>query len=113
MIRQRFYLLAAATALSKRGNRRRRKTTLTSLGVWPVLADVAVFVGVIASGITVVKGAHELRSLHTALDQSQKKQDRLLAEHSRLLLERSTFAGLQTVGSGRDSRTANGVSRRD
>ncbi len=98
MIRQRFYLLAAATALSKSKLRRRKLNAPTlSVGVWPLLTLTVLLVGVIASGITVVKGAHELRSLHTALDQSQKKQDRLLAEHSRLLLERSTFAGLQTV----------------
>jgi len=92
------FLFANSTSVKKRGNRRRmQKTPFTSLGVWPVLAMTMLVFGVVASGITLVKGAQELRSLHTALDQSQTKQNRLLAEHSRLLLERSTFAGLQTV----------------
>lgn len=98
MIRRRLSLLVATAAAPKTNARRRKQNApVLSIGVWPLLALAALLVGVIASGISVVKGAQELRSLHTALDQSQKAQDRLLAEHSRLLLERSTFAGLQTV----------------
>lgn len=98
MIRRRFSILAATAAAPKSGARRRKQSSpVLAVGVWPLLTLTVLLVGVIASGISVVKGAQELRSLHTALDQSQKKQDRLLAEHSRLLLERSTFAGLQTV----------------
>jgi cell division protein FtsL len=98
VIRHRLSLLVATAAGPKTDARRRKQNApVLSIRVWPLLALAALLVGVIASGISVVKGAQELRSLHTALDQSQKAQDRLLAEHSRLLLERSTFAGLQTV----------------
>lgn len=98
MIRRQFSLLTLLAAAPKTSARRRKQNSqVLSVQVWPLLALAVLLVGVIASGISVVRGAQELRSLHTALDQSQKKQDRLLAEHSRLLLERSTFAGLQTV----------------
>jgi len=89
--------LAAAAVPKPKSRRRQQSSPALSLGVLPLIAVFGLLVGVIASGITLIKGAQELRSLHTALDQSQKAQDRLLAEHSRLLLERSTFAGLQTV----------------
>lgn len=52
---------------------------------------------VVGSGLTLVKSAQQMRSLHSSLDGLQSKQDRLMAQYSRLLLERSTFAGLQTV----------------
>ena len=38
-----------------------------------------------------------MRSLHSAMDELQSKQDRTMAQYSRLLLERGTFASLQTV----------------
>jgi cell division protein FtsL len=38
-----------------------------------------------------------MRSLHSAMDELQSKQDRTMAQYSRLLLERGTFASLRTV----------------
>ena len=94
---RRSFVTAAARVPRRKVPRRLQKAPVLSLGVWSLLAVVVLLAVVLASGIALVKGAHEQRSLHTALDQSQKKQNRLLAEYSRLLLERSTFAGLQTV----------------
>ena len=49
---------------------------------------ILVLAGVVASGVQVVARTHEVRQLHQALEASRHHQDRLAAEHSRLLLER-------------------------
>jgi|GEM_PF-896574 cell division protein FtsL len=91
----------ALTPAVKKPARRKRQTGPTSpalsFRVWPLGFVLVLVVAVASSGIVLVRGAHELRALHSALDESQTRQDRLMAEYSRLLLERSTFAGLQTV----------------
>ena len=51
----------------------------------------------ISSGLALVRGGTIMRALHSELDQLQTRQHRLMAEYSRLLLERSSFASLQTV----------------
>jgi cell division protein FtsL len=61
---------------------------------WLLLALLAAVVG---SGIQVALVSHEVRTLHADLQAAQRAQDELLAEYSRLLLERSTLASFQIV----------------
>ncbi len=81
--------------------RRRKVKVMTTPPVtlvrWQVLLLLALTFAVAASGLSLVKAAQQMRSLHSALDVLQSAQDRQMAEYSRLLLERSTFASLQTV----------------
>ena len=51
----------------------------------------------VSSGLALVRAAQAMRSLHSELDQLQTRQHSLMADYSRLLLERSSFASLQTV----------------
>lgn len=51
------------------------------------------------SGVALTEAAQKKRSLYQALDHLQIEQNTLLAEYSRLLLERSTLASLQTIES--------------
>lgn len=64
---------------------------------WQVMLLLVLTIAVSASGLSLVKAAQQMRSLHSALDVLQSAQDRQMADYSRLLLERSTFASLQTV----------------
>ncbi len=58
----------------------------------------AVLLGVIVySGLHTVAAAHEMRSLYGSLTQVQREQDRLLEEHSRLMLERGTLGSMQNI----------------
>jgi len=56
-----------------------------------------VLVAAVLSGIQVARQAHEVRSLHGEVQAMHRAQDELLAEYSRLLLERSTLAAYQNV----------------
>jgi cell division protein FtsL len=49
------------------------------------------------SGIAVVSGAHDMRTLYQQLGEVQREQDALLADHSRLMLERSARSSLQSI----------------
>ena len=62
-----------------------------------LLVFVALLLAVVASGIQVALVSHDVRRLHGELETAQKDQDRHLAEHSRLLLERSALSGYQNV----------------
>ena len=64
---------------------------------WHLLVVLVITVSLISSGLALVQAAQSMRSLHSELDQLQTRQHRLMAEYSRLLLERSSFASLQTV----------------
>ena len=64
---------------------------------WQLLVILVITVSLISSGLALVQAAQSMRSLHSELDQLQTRQHRLMAEYSRLLLERSSFASLQTV----------------
>ena len=64
---------------------------------WQLLVILVITVSLISSGLALVQAAQTMRSLHSELDQLQTRQHRLMAEYSRLLLERSSFASLQTV----------------
>jgi len=62
--------------------------------VWLLLI---VLVAAVASGIQVALQSHEVRRLHGEVQAAHRAQDELLAEYSRLLLERSTLAAYQNV----------------
>ena len=64
---------------------------------WHLLAILIIAGLLVSSGLALVRAAQAMRSLHSELDQLQTRQDSLMADYSRLLLERSSFASLQTV----------------
>ena len=53
----------------------------------------------LVSALVLVFSTHELRQTHQSLDESQRDETAELARHSRLLLEKSTLAGLNEVES--------------
>ncbi len=53
----------------------------------------------VVSALVLVFSTHELRQIHQSLDEAQKDETVELARHSRLLLEKSTLAGLSEVES--------------
>ncbi len=53
----------------------------------------------VVSALVLVFSTHELRQVHQSLDEAQRDQTVELARHSRLLLEKSTLAGLNEVES--------------
>ena len=58
---------------------------------------LALLACVVASGLLVVQRAHEVRQLHKGLEAVRHQQDRLLEEHSRLLLERGALSAYYNV----------------
>ena len=61
------------------------------------LLVVVLLLAVVASGIQVALISHDVRLLHGDLEAAQRAQDEHLAEHSRLLLERSALSAYQNV----------------
>jgi cell division protein FtsL len=53
----------------------------------------------VVSALVLVFSTHELRQIHQGLDEAQRDETAELARHSRLLLEKSTLAGLNEVES--------------
>ena len=53
----------------------------------------------VVSALALVFSTHELRQIHQSLDLAQRDETVELARHSRLLLEKSTLAGLNEVES--------------
>ena len=53
----------------------------------------------VVSALVLVFSTHELRQIHKSLDEAQRDKTAELARHSRLLLEKSTLAGLNEVES--------------
>ena len=53
----------------------------------------------VMSALVLVFSTHDLRQIHQSLDEAQKDETAELARHSRLLLEKSTRAGLNEVES--------------
>ena len=51
----------------------------------------------VLSALFLVFSVHELRQMHTELDETQRNETRELARNSRLLLEKSTLAGLSEI----------------
>lgn len=57
----------------------------------------ALYFGIAVTGVLVARSSQEMRTLYLALEQNQGARDDLLAQYSRLLLERSTFTSYQNV----------------
>ncbi len=80
---------------------RRRRAVAEPIPVrWDMrwmLAGIAVYAGVALSGIAIASVSHDIRSLVIALERMQRAEDEMLAEQSRLLLERSTLSSYQNV----------------
>jgi len=68
-----------------------RSALLWMVGFVAVLAAIAV------SGIGRVNAAHDMRGLYGRLGEVQHTQDRLLEEHSRLMLERGALTSMQNI----------------
>lgn len=63
----------------------------------PVTSLLIVLGAAVVSGVQVARQAHELRQLHAALQAVQHRQDELMSEYTRLLLERSALAAYQNI----------------
>ena len=64
---------------------------------FPVGFLLVLIAGAVVSGVQVALQSHEVRELHSEVQSQHRAQDDLLAEYSRLLLERSTLAAYQNV----------------
>ena len=53
----------------------------------------------VVSALVLVFSTHDLRQIHQSLDEAQRDETVELARHSRLLLEKSSLAGLNEVES--------------
>jgi cell division protein FtsL len=62
-----------------------------------LLAGVVVYVLVAATGVLIASQSQQMRELVMEMERSQQVEDALLAEQTRLLLERSTLASFQQV----------------
>lgn len=58
---------------------------------------VILLIVIVSSGLAVVDNADDTRRLYQQLGATQQQQDELLAEHSRLLLERAALSSLQNI----------------
>ncbi len=62
-----------------------------------VLTCTLLVYAIVASGLHLVDAAHDARGLFRQLGEVQREQDALLAQHSRLLLERGALSSLQNI----------------
>ena len=62
-----------------------------------LIAAVVVYFAVALSGVWIASLGQDVRGLFVALEQNQQAQDALLAQYSRLLIERSTLSSYQNV----------------
>jgi cell division protein FtsL len=60
-------------------------------------AGIGLYVAIGLTGIAIALVSQDVRNLVMLLEQSQREEDELLAEQSRLLLERSTLTSYQNV----------------
>jgi cell division protein FtsL len=85
----------------------RRRTTSQSRPKWQWLAvALAIYTGIAASGVCVAAVAQDVRGLFVALAKNQGRQDELLAQYSRLLIERGTLSSYQNVDQAAERQLA-------
>ena len=77
-------------------SRRRQKTRAATEWRW-VSATCVVYVAIALTGVWIASLGQDVRQLFVALEHNQQRQDALLGEYSRLLLERGTLASYQNV----------------
>jgi len=76
----------------KRTTRRERRVD------WRWLtAGGLIYLGIAISGVWIASMAQDLRGLFISLEHNQDEQDALLAQYSRLLIERGTVSSYQNV----------------
>jgi cell division protein FtsL len=63
---------------------------------WLIVGLLA-YAGIALTGIGIASVSQDVRNVVMALEQSQRAEDELLAEQSRLLLERSMLSSFQNV----------------
>ena len=63
---------------------------------WLAAAGVT-YVGIAISGVWIASMASDVRARFVALEQNQRAQDALLAQYSRLLIERATLSSYRNV----------------
>ncbi len=66
----------------------------------------AIYVGIAVSGVGVAAIAQDVRGLFVALAKNQSQQDELLAQYSRLLIERGTLSSYQNVDQAAERQLA-------
>ena len=62
-----------------------------------LVVATALYLGIAVTGLYVAAGSQEMRALFQQMSDNQKYRDSLLAEHSRLLLERATYSTYQNI----------------
>ena len=88
-----------ATRSKKTPQLARRSSTVMSVTVSTreFLLSALSLVAIGATALALVDATHERRMLYQQLDELQKQQNAMMAEHSRLLLERSAVASMHQV----------------
>ena len=84
---------------------RSHKANEAGVGRW-VLATCVVYAAIALTGVWIASLGQDVRGLFVALERNQQQQDALLAEYSRLLLERGTLASYQNVDQVAERRLA-------
>lgn len=82
--------------MAKRKTARQSKAVSRRSLLW-LGAFVVLLVAIGISGLATVATAHEMRGLYSRLGDLQREQDRLLEEHSRLMLERGALGSMQNI----------------
>ena len=75
-----------------RGSAKARRNGSKRMGL-----TAALFLAAVVSALQVVMATHQLRETHGKLEETRNYQDLLLAEHSRLLIERGALAAYHHV----------------
>ena len=81
-----------AAKKEQRDNRARQAS-----GRYWTLAFAALLGAITLSGLTAVENADRMRELYQQSGEVQRAQDRLAAEHTRLLLERGALSSLASI----------------
>jgi cell division protein FtsL len=61
------------------------------------LAGIAIYLGIALTGVGIASISQDMRNIVMALERGQSAEDELLAEQSRLLLERTTLSSYRNV----------------
>jgi len=69
----------------------------TPLDVRWLIAGVGVYVALAVTGLLIAWSSQSVRRLHVEIEANQRAQDAMLAEYSRLLIERSMVGSFQNV----------------
>jgi cell division protein FtsL len=69
----------------------------TPLDVRWLVVGVGVYVGLAVTGLLIAWSSQSVRRLHVEIEAKARAQDAMLAEYSRLLIERSMVGSFQNV----------------